>query len=104
MIEWKKNVVPKRTPRFLLASVCVITQFVNKISCINFPYNVDDFSFVSIELAAHLLRMESMSDCEIVMSVAILQYKKIKKKILSANRKYVTTKTTIQLSFTTVPA
>jgi len=43
--------------------------------CIIFPCRGDDFSFVSIKLAAHQLWMESISDCGIVPSVASLQCK-----------------------------
>jgi len=53
-----------------------ITQFVNMVNCIIFPCIGDVFSLVSIKLAAHRLRMESMSDCGSVLSVASLQCKK----------------------------
>jgi hypothetical protein len=49
-----------------------ITQFVNRINCINFPCEGDDFSFASIKSAAQRPGMESMSDCGSVLSVAEL--------------------------------
>jgi len=40
-----------------------VTQFVNMVNCIIFPCIDDVFSFVSITVATHQLRMESMLDC-----------------------------------------
>ena len=60
--------------------------FFNMIHCIHFPYIVYDFSFVSIKLAAHQPRMESMSGCGSVPSVAILVPKIL---ILSASNNII---------------
>ena len=53
--DWKKNVVTKKL--IIFDAVCIsyafITQFVNMINCINFPRKGDDFSFVTIKLAAY---------------------------------------------------
>jgi hypothetical protein len=57
-------------------SYAFITQLVNMVNCINFPCEGDDFSFVSIKLAAHQQQMESTLDCGNVLSVASLQCKK----------------------------
>jgi len=52
------------------------TQFVNMFNCINFPSKGEDLSYVSIKLAANLLRMESMSNCGSVISVVCLKCEK----------------------------
>jgi hypothetical protein len=87
--EWlKENVVPKKFLIFDAVSIsyAFITQFVNMINCINFPCKGDDFSFVSIKLAAYQQRTESMSDRRIVLSLPSLLCKIF---ILSANKKYL---------------
>jgi len=50
-----------------------IKQFVNMFNCINFPCKGEDFSYVSMKLAVHLPRMESLSSCGRVTSVACLK-------------------------------
>jgi hypothetical protein len=87
--DWKKNVVLKKLwdCDAVSMSYAFITQFVNMINCINFPFKGDDFSFVSISLAAHQPWIESMSDCGSVPSVASLLCKKFL--ILSAKEKYL---------------
>ena len=77
--DCKKNLVSKELLIFdgVSISYAFITQFVNMINCINFPCKGDDFSFVTIKLAAHQQRIESMSDCGIVLSVPSLLCKKI---------------------------
>ena len=48
---------PKNSQIFdaVSTSCAFITQFVNMVNCINFPCKGDDFSFVSVKLAAHQL-------------------------------------------------
>jgi len=46
-----------------------IKQFVNLFNCINFTCKVEDFSYVSMKLAAHLPQMESMLGWGCVTSV-----------------------------------
>ena len=53
-----------------------ITHVLNMINCINFPCKLDDFSFVSVELAGLQPRMESKSGCGSVQSVANVQCEK----------------------------
>ena len=54
-----------------MVSVWVIIQFVNTINCISIPCKVDGFSIVSIKLAAHQPRMESMLACGSVRKLHI---------------------------------
>ena len=51
-----------------------ILQSVNMLNFINFPCKGEDISYVSMELAAHLQRMESMLGCGRVTSVACLKW------------------------------
>jgi len=51
-----------------------IRQFVNMFNCIDFPCKCEDISYVSMKLAAHLQRMESMLGCGRVTSVACLKW------------------------------
>jgi len=53
-----------------------IRQFVNMFNSINFPCKGEDLSYVSMKLAANLPRMESMSNCGSVTSVACLKCEK----------------------------
>jgi len=59
-----------------MESVWIITKIVNTINCINFPCKFDDFSFVSITLAAQQPRIETKLSRRNALPVANLQWEK----------------------------